>query len=217
MRRLVPHAWLESLAERCVPPSVVLRSGPRRGRRVALTFDDGPCALTHAYLDLLARHAARATFFVVGAECEGRRELLAEIVRRGHALGAHGYSHTPFPALARTGALAAELSRTQALLPETVAARRWLRPPYGEWSLRSVLVCLRARATLVFWSVDSGDWRLEDPHEIAERVGPNRVRPGAIVLMHEGQTHTLEALGEILPRLERSGYELVTLPELVAA
>ncbi len=204
----VARKVVESLA----PPSLVVWHGRRRGRRVALTFDDGPTLLTRAYLDVLDRHGARATFFVVGAQCREHPELVWEIAGRGHELGAHGYSHRPFPELSSD--LPGELRRTRELLPGTC---RFVRPPYGELSPGTFLACARAGLTTVLWSKDSGDWRTTDAMEIERAVRPGALDPGAIVLLHEGQEWTLDALAKIVSRLSESGYEMVTVGRLLDA
>src|SRR5581483_2645343 len=116
-----------AVAERVAPPSLLVFSGPPARRAVALTFDDGPDALTPDYLDVLDRFGARATFFVVGKAAERFPRELLEIVRRGHEVAGHGYTHTTFPRLPRAE-LARELERTAALVPPPRLGRALVRP-----------------------------------------------------------------------------------------
>ncbi|HVJ88476.1 MAG TPA: polysaccharide deacetylase family protein, partial [Labilithrix sp.] len=113
-----------------LPTSVVFQHGSRKSRRVALTFDDGPGPMTAEYLDVLDRAGVRATFFVIGKNCEAHADALAETARRGHDVAGHGWSHTPFTELSRF-ALEAELARTSAILPPQEGRARMVRPPYG--------------------------------------------------------------------------------------
>jgi peptidoglycan-N-acetylglucosamine deacetylase len=205
---------LLGMAGAVLPSSLFVWHGPRQGRRVALTFDDGPCELTPAYLDVLARFAARATFFVVGEQCREHPELVRQIEAEGHALGSHGYTHAHFPDLVARGLLQGELERTAALLP--VGHRRWVRPPYGDLTARSLLACARAGFTTVLWSHDSGDYRTRQADPVRQAVAPETVEAGAIVLLHEGQVWTLDALTSILARLTESGHDLVTIDALFA-
>jgi len=181
---------------------------------VALTFDDGPMDLTRDYLDVLERGGARATFFVVGDLCARSPELVDEIALRGHELAGHGYTHRPFPDLAREGLLTEELERTARLLPPRPRERSIVRPPRGAVSLGSLFGCTRAGFTTVLWSVNSEDWRVKRADDVVDAV-VGRVEPGAIVLLHEGQPWTLEALGTIVTRLKDDGHELVTVGELL--
>lgn len=208
---------LRAVAETLLPSSFLVARGPRSRRRVALTFDDGPSELTRAYLDLLERRGARGTFFVVGSECERNSDLVGEITERGHDVGGHGYTHQSFPELHGSGRLLEELTATARFLPASPGGRLWVRPPYGALSPSAIVTCVRAGLTIVLWSLDSEDWRTRNPRAVSARVSPQTVQPGSIVLLHEGQPWTLDALADIVPTLQRSGYELVTVRELVAA
>src|SRR5262245_32986684 len=79
----------------------LLRRAPIGGKRVALTFDDGPDELTPEYLELLDHFGVPATFFVCGAIAVERPDLIREYVRRGHQLANHGYDHARFTKLSR--------------------------------------------------------------------------------------------------------------------
>jgi peptidoglycan/xylan/chitin deacetylase (PgdA/CDA1 family) len=216
-RRAPPwRSRLRRLALRAVPRDVLVERGAGGGRRVALTFDDGPHEMTDAYLDVLDRFGARATFFVVGKTCEAHPAALRAVVARGHELAGHGFTHTAFPKL-DAAALSDELDRTSALLPPARVGRRLVRPPTGATSLRSLALCARAGYTTVLWSRDSDDCRTTSPDEVAARVAPDVVQPGDIVLLHESQVWTLAALPRILEGLARAGWETVPVGELLEA
>jgi peptidoglycan/xylan/chitin deacetylase (PgdA/CDA1 family) len=209
LRRLARRA-----AERALPRAVLIGRGPSEGRRVALTFDDGPGALTGAYLDALDAAGARATFFVVGETCARHEAALRAIVARGHEVAGHGYTHRAFPSLA-AAELRGELARTARLLPPG-PRRALVRPPGGEVSPASVVRCARAGYTTVLWSVDSDDCRTNSPAQLIANLSPARLASGDIVLLHEGQAWTLEALPPVLQALRDDGYEMVTVSELVS-
>ncbi len=241
---LLGRRLAKATAGAVLPSSLLVVSGPKTRRRVALTFDDGPGPQTARYLDILDRFGAFATFFVVGEACVSYPEMLDEIVTRGHELGGHGYTHTPFPALDDV-ALNQELKRTLALLPPLMSAssgekqrpasrdswpaehqtayrcqphraRPLVRPPRGEVSLRSLLSCASAGFSTVLWSRDSEDWRRTQAREIVQLFEQHPPQAGDILLFHEGQTWTLSALPNLLERLTGAGYELVTVSHLLA-
>lgn len=199
-----------------LPASLVFWRGPARSQRVALTFDDGPTTLTPAYLDVLDRFGARATFFVVGEQCEQDPAMVAEIVARGHEVAAHGYTHRPFPDLQQLRALRDELDRTATLLPASSRRRPFVRPPRGAVSLGSLAACAAAGYTTALWSFDPGDWRTESAADVVDAFRTHPIGPGAIALLHDGQTWTLEALPLILEQLRAAGREMVTVGELLA-
>src|SRR5262245_46714053 len=158
-----------SLVEAVVPPSMIVWRGPvsrsEPRKRIALTFDDGPSELTPHYLAALKAASARATFFVVGAEIQKRPEMLRAIVRAGHELGGHGYTHRAFPSLSRAE-LRDELVRTAAFLPDARGGRLLSRPPYGLVSIGSVLTSSSAGFTTALWSFDSEDWHRDRPDDL---------------------------------------------------
>jgi peptidoglycan/xylan/chitin deacetylase (PgdA/CDA1 family) len=197
-----------------LPSSVVFQHGTRKKRRVALTFDDGPGPYSEELLDVLDRAKARATFFVIGDECQGRSKVLEEMVRRGHDVAGHGWSHTRFPQLDRA-TLESELARTASLLPASSPARAIVRPPYGTMTPRSLLHTYRAGYASAMWSFDPLDYTRESAADVAAAVDPAKLENGDIVLLHEERRTTLEAMPEIASRLHDAGFELVTVTELM--
>jgi peptidoglycan/xylan/chitin deacetylase (PgdA/CDA1 family) len=204
------HGRAVHLLGDALPSAWLLRHGPRDRPRVALTFDDGPDAMTSAYLDELDRLDVRATFFVVGTLCLRRPTDLLSIVGRGHEVGAHGWWHRPFTAL-RTKEILDGLRRFDGILPPPTW-RRLVRPPNGGIDARAVLAIASAGASVVLWSVDSGDWCARAPDELVRNVAC--ARPGDVVLLHEGQQWTLDGLRDVVTRLRDRGLDFVTISEL---
>ncbi|MGA2078792.1 MAG: polysaccharide deacetylase family protein, partial [Terriglobia bacterium] len=97
--------------------------GPADGNRIALTFDDGPCAgYTEPILDILRERGVKATFFVCGRNVERSPELLRRIQAEGHTIGNHGYSH-PFPFFHSGSFFAREVDRTQEVIEKVTGKR----------------------------------------------------------------------------------------------
>jgi peptidoglycan/xylan/chitin deacetylase (PgdA/CDA1 family) len=212
-----PPNWksrLKDLVARALPDRVIVKRGAPGARRVALTFDDGPDEMTDAYLDVLDRHGARATFFLVGRECEKHPEAVRRIVARGHEVAGHGFTHTAFPKLT-VPALRDELDRTDQLLSRGRPARPLVRPPFGATSVRSLAVSALAGYTSVLWSRDSDDCRTSSPDDIVARLAPEALTPGEIVLLHETQEWTLAALPRALTALAAAGWQAVTVGEIL--
>lgn len=210
----VPFCWATLKADsRLFSP--VLRRVPTREKAVWLTIDDGPSADTAAMLDLLDRHHARATFFVVGERAARRPDLVREIVRRGHTLGNHSHRHPQawFWALGPRR-MRAEIAQTQATLSAlTGTAPRWFRAVVGMANPFTAAPLRAHGLARVAWSARGYDALAADPRVVAARVERNLV-PGAIVLLHEGARHgrNVEALALLLQRLDTLGYRTL-LPE----
>lgn len=197
--------------------------GPAGRRRVALTFDDGPDPVaTPAVLDRLDALGLRATFFPLGSLAEREPDLVAEVVRRGHQVGVHGYHHRHH--LARSPAWTwADLGRADRAMQAAGVCPTWYRPSYGQ-ATGATLVAARLRGwRTVLWSAWGREWTTEDPAEVAGRIA-GRLRPGAVVLLHDNDAFGtagmwrvgLAALDEVARELEERQLEAVTLDELVA-
>jgi peptidoglycan/xylan/chitin deacetylase (PgdA/CDA1 family) len=193
----------------------LLRRGPLASKRVALTFDDGPSHLTLRTLELLDDMGVPATFFVSGNRAEAHPELVREYIRRGHQVANHGYDHTTFPTLSRKELLA-QIERTEHAIGGQVTGHPWVRPPHGVVDPLSLLTLRSAGCLVALWSIDSGDHSERDPARLAERCSPALVSGGDVLLFHEGQKWTLEALPRIVSALLASGLEPVTMHDLFA-
>ena len=176
-----------------------------------LTIDDGPDpATTPALLDALG--GVPATCFLLGARAEAHPDLVRAIARAGLRVANHGWDHadpwrTPSPAL--LGGFA----RTEALLNEILGdaaggPSRDVRPPYGHATLALARWCGGRR--LVLWDTMPGDFvasrRPEALAPALARALLRRLRPGAVVVLHDGPAATAGALRLALPALRERGW-----------
>jgi peptidoglycan-N-acetylglucosamine deacetylase len=190
--------------------------------RMALTFDDGPNPVaTPRLLDLLARHEAKATFFVIGRHVRAVPELAKEIAARGHAIGNHTESH-PSLALLSGARISEELDRCDEAIRQNVGMTpRWMRPPYGfRTPLLNGIVTRRGNAGVAMWSAAAKDWKPQAVQPVIQRL--RHARGGDIVLLHDGdhrvlrgdRGHVVQALEYWLPRWKDSGIGFVTMDEI---
>jgi peptidoglycan/xylan/chitin deacetylase (PgdA/CDA1 family) len=206
------------------PGPVVRRGDPAGGRRIALSFDDGPSQWTAPILDLLRDHGARASFFVLGAAVAGREEVLRRATREGHELGNHLFSHRDAERLSDReirSELRATTARVEALgltRPELV------RPPYGSDPGRVARIAAGlGLGPVVLWSIEPDDWREDEPVIVAHVL--EHLHPGAIVDLHDGRPQetssrptrdaTVAAVARLLAELGARGYRFVTVSELL--
>jgi peptidoglycan-N-acetylglucosamine deacetylase len=196
-------------------PVVAYRHGPRR-KVVALSFDDGPSQLTSRFVAMLRANHAVATFFMVGDQLSGayRRTLLTEL-RNGDALGDHTWSH---PDLVTAGSTRSQLQRTlQAIRGLSGYTPCVFRPPYGAYNAGIVKTTRSLGLATITWEVDPGDWAHPGTGAIERRV-LTQVRPGSIVLSHDGggpRQQTLQAYPHIIASLRARGYRFLTVPQLL--
>lgn len=189
---------------------------------LALTFDDGPNpSITPALLDLLDRHEARATFFLIGRYAAAEPSLVREIAARGHTIGNHTQTH-PNLAFVSSANLNKELQECDDAIAGVLGRQPpWMRPPFGARSpiLHSV-VRQRGGAGVVMWSKWARDWTPQQSAPVIRRLA--RVRGGDILLLHDGdhrvprgdRRHTVDALAHWLPRWKDTGLRFVTLDGL---
>lgn len=187
----------------------------RAGRRVALTFDDGPDPQrTPAVLDLLARQGVRATFFVVGARAEAHPELVRRMATEGHVVGNHSYTHSwrfPLRSLGRT---VEELRRTGEVLHRITGRQpRLFRPPFGVTNPTIARAVRRLGLDPMGWSIRSLDTMGQSPERVAARI-LRRLHPGAVILLHDRCAGSERLVGLLVEGLRSRGLEPVTLPEL---
>jgi len=198
--------------------------GPRSGRRVALTFDDGPDPeVTPAVLDALAQHGGRATFFSIGRLLEEHPQLARRVVAEGHELGNHSWRHSRWQNLFGAEGHAREIERAErAIAAVTMSqARPLYRPPIGLKSPQLARVAYRSQLTLLAWSLHSHDTRRTDPERVVQHV-LKKIQPGDIVLMHDGHDRPgrhrpicAQVVAPILQGLREKGLQCVTVSELL--
>jgi peptidoglycan/xylan/chitin deacetylase (PgdA/CDA1 family) len=171
------------------------------GAHSALTFDDGPNPeYTPRILDLLAEHGVKATFFVVGARIEKFPDVLRRVAAEGHAIGSHTQSHRELPALSREE-LSWELATCRQNIAEVAGVdTRLVRPPRGRISLLALHRVKALGYKLVHWSRTYSDYRCDGREALLARMRPQPPRARDIILLHDTNPHTVEALQDMLPR-----------------
>lgn len=206
-------------ASRIVPvkPGLRVSRVQAPGMYVALTFDDGPSsAYTPKVLDILRRHGAHGTFFVLGNSARRCPSIVARAAAEGHEIGVHTWSHINM-ARSSTAKIDSEVSRTvDAIRSITGKTPAVMRPPYGatnafivnhmynNYGMRSIM-----------WDVDTRDWQRPGVSTVVSRA-VNGAKPGSIILVHDIHASTLASIEGIVTGLQARGFKLVTVSELLA-
>ena len=184
---------------------------------VALTFDEGPSSYTEQILSILSEKGVKATFFLQGDAAEANPAAARAIADAGCEIGSNTYSDTDL-----TGLSADEVRSQIERGADAIEAASGVRPtvlraPYASFSLENWTQAMDLVSAVVSWNVDSGDWLVPGADEVTDTV-VGSVRAGGIVLLTDGDAtgeQTLEALPQIIDRLQEEGYTLVTLSELI--
>ncbi|MGI5838267.1 MAG: polysaccharide deacetylase family protein [bacterium] len=188
---------------------------PTPDKLLAFTFNDGPHPqYTTAIADALIRYGGKGTFFVVGKEAEAQPEIMNKLVQDGHAIGNHTYSHLD-PAGAGEAEIETEIRKTDAIIQSfTPAPVRYFRTPGGVTNQHVNNVLARTGHSLVLWSnLGARDNNHPGPAVLAASV-LGTAYDGAIIMLHDTNAQTAEALPDILAKLSAEGFRFVTLNEL---
>lgn len=221
-------------------PGNIYRSGLVGTKTLALTFDDGPSAFTGPLLDALAQNNVRATFFVVGTRVRNHPATMERMMREGHVIANHSFSHANLGQYAEhPQRLIGQVGRTNDAIAPYVRPGQGLyfRAPYGVWRRSHARILnedpvLKHYVGPIYWDVggsisydDSGtlraaaDWDCWAHDLSAEECARGYMREirrkqGGVVLMHDIRERSLWMINIMLPKLVAEGYTFVTLDEV---
>lgn len=184
------------------------------GRRVALTFDDGPHAeFTPQVLDVLGKYGAEACFFLVGERIDP--ELLLRMDAEGHIVGNHTFSHQGMGPFASSQRMAADARRTDDAIAQVLHRRpKLFRPPFGVTNPMIGSMVKRMGYTVVGWSIRSFDTLAGPRGKVVERIR-RRLHDGAVILLHDNRAGSPQLAEQVLRMLSEEGYEVVRADKLL--
>lgn len=182
------------------------------GKKVAITFDDGPHPVcTPDLLQGLSERGVKATFFVTGERAEQNPKIIQRMQEEGHLIGNHTYSHLQLT-VGNREQFKQELVKTNEVIQKlTGTTVEYVRPPYGCWdkSLEKELSMLP-----VLWTVDPKDWCCQDAGKVAKRI-LQKVQDGDIILLHDSFDTSVEAALTVIDALSKEGFYFVTVEEIL--
>ncbi len=197
-----------------VEPETISQADTKQ-KLVAITLDDGG-GTDMRILDLFARRKIHPTAFVTGQVVDEHPELIAKLDRLGWEVTNHTYTHSQLTRMSDGGGIQ-ELKRTQLAISRiTGKVFPYMRPPGGATSVGVRLMAASIGYKTVLWSDTFSDTGIISAQEHANFV-LRTVHPGSIILGHFGGDKTYEALSIVLPELERRGFRVVSLSELLRA
>ena len=206
---------LKRILESRISPLKIIWKGSSRGKKIALTFDDGPDPIhTPQILEILSELDVVATFFLLGYKAEKHISIVKEIVARGHEIGNHSFDHNRFQAEPMRD-FHSQIEKTNQLLKRMSGIEpRIFRPPFGILHLPLLLYCMKKQIKIVMWSLDCRDsfelgfdycsHRLENANE------------NDIVLMHDDSNNSEKILLNELPILIENGFSFVSVSSMLA-
>jgi peptidoglycan/xylan/chitin deacetylase (PgdA/CDA1 family) len=196
---------------------------PRGTKQIALTYDDGPNdPHTLRLLEVFAKHGVHATFFLIGRYVQQRPDIVREIVKAGHVVGNHTFTH-PLLIFKSTTEVRKELSDCRSALHDAVGEHSDLfRPPFGGRRPAVLGIVRELGFQPVMWNVTGYDWNAP-PSAVIERKVVKQIRGGDVILLHDGghkqlgadRSQTVLATENLIKRYKQEGYEFVTIPKMM--
>ncbi len=190
------------------------------GKTLYLTFDAGfENGNTAPILDALAKHNAKATFFLVKNYLDTAPELVRRMVAEGHTVGNHTATHPDMSKIADHAAFQKELNDLEDAYRTLVGSNmeKLYRPPQGNFSESNLKMAQEMGYRTFFWSLAYVDWYVDrqPTREQALEKLTARVHPGAIVLLHSTSATNAQILDELLTKWEAMGYRFAPLQDLL--
>ncbi len=184
-------------------------------KKIAITFDAAWSAEdTDELITILKKHNAKATIFAVGDWVEKNPDAVKKFNKSGHEMANHSDTHAAFSKIDREEIKQEIIECNKKIEAITGSQPKLVRAPSGDYDNKSIEVAESLNMKLIQWDCDSLDYKGLSVDEMYNRI-TNKVQNGSIVLFHNGVKNTPEALDKILTKLEKDGYEFVTVSELI--
>ena len=183
---------------------------PADEKIIYLTFDEGyENGYTGQILDTLKEKNVKATFFITGPYLKKEKELVKRMVDEGHEVGNHTINHPSMPSLTDEEVEKEVLDLDRSFFEEYGKSMKYLRPPMGEFSERTLSITRSLGYTNVFWSFAYRDWETDNQKgkDYAYNSVINALHPGEVMLLHAVSKDNADALGDIIDTARDMGYE----------
>ncbi|WNS44837.1 polysaccharide deacetylase family protein [Paenibacillus sp. MMS20-IR301] len=166
-------------------------------------------------LDILDAEQVKVTFFLDGSWLSKNKELAAEMLKRGHEVENHAYSHPNMSQLSRARATV-EIEKTQKLLKESLGVtNKWFAPPSGDFNQQTVEIAASLGLKTVLWTLDTVDWQGPSPESVIHKIS-SKAEPGTLVLMHPTASSS-KALRGMIRGIRAKGLQLGTVSQTLSA
>ena len=184
-------------------------------KKVAISFDAAWGAeKTPQILDLMKKYNIKTTFFLVGFWVDKHPDMVKRIVAEGHEIGNHSATHPDFRKLPKEKIIE-ELKITNDKIKALTGKDTTLfRPPFGEYNNNVIETSNTEGYQVLKWSVDSLDWKDLSPEQMYKRVAVD-IQPGDLVLFHNNGKYTVEALPNIIEKIQKDGFKIVPISEVL--
>lgn len=192
--------------------------GNSQDKYVYLTFDEGyEAGYTEKILEVLKNNQVKACFFITAHYLNTQSDLVKQMVEQGHIVGNHTVNHKSMPTLSDEQ-IKEEITKLHTAVFEKVGYEmKYLRPPMGEYSQRTLSIIQSLGYTTTMWSLAYDDWEeaKQGREEYAKEKILNNIHNGAVILLHGNSKDNANVLDTCIKEIKKMGYEFKTLDEFV--
>ncbi len=190
--------------------------GNANDKNVYLTFDMGyEAGYTEKILDTLKQNDVKACFFITAHYLNTKPDLVKRMIEEGHDVGNHTVNHKSMPEISDEELTKEIMDLHTAMYEKFGYEMKYVRPPKGEYSERTLQLCNNLKYTTVMWSFAYDDW--EESKQGREEYGRNKVldntHPGEVILLHGTSRDNMNILEECIKQIKQQGYEFKKLEE----
>jgi peptidoglycan-N-acetylmuramic acid deacetylase len=192
--------------------------GNSKDKYVYLTFDEGyEAGYTKDILKTLKDNNVKACFFITAHYLNTEPELVKQMIEEGHTIGNHTVNHKSLPTLSNEQVQEEIKKLHTALYEKTGYEMKYIRPPKGEFSQRTLAITKSLGYTTVMWSFAYEDWIEEKQgrEEYAKAKILENIHPGSVILLHGNSKDNKNILDHCIKQIKNMGYEFKTLDEFV--
>ncbi len=184
------------------------------GKKVAITFDDGPVENTLKILEILDKYNVKASFFCIGKNIEKNPEIFKSILQKGHFVGNHSYSHTRKMGFLSTAKIVEEIQKCDEVAMKIGGVNlNSFRPPFGVINPNTKKALEITGHKVIGWNVRSYDAVLNSKRYILNRI-LRKIKPGDVILLHDSNTQTVDILEQLLLFLQTNHYTTLRVDNL---
>lgn len=207
---------LGSYNKKIIDEAKGIAMGNENSNKVYLTFDEGyEAGYTEKILEVLKQNEVKATFFITAHYLNSKPELVEKMISDGHIIGNHTVNHKSMPSLTLDEIKNEVMNLHTAMYEKFGYEMKYIRPPKGEYSEKSIAYCNNLGYTTVMWSFAYDDW--DESKQGREEYGKNKIlnniHNGAVILLHGNSKDNCNILDTCIKEIKQMGYEFASLDE----
>lgn len=190
--------------------------GNSESKKVYLTFDEGyEAGYTEKILETLKQNEVKATFFITAHYVNSQPDLVEKMIEEGHIIGNHTVNHKSMPSLNLEEIKKEVMDLHTSIYERFGYEMKYIRPPKGEYSEKTVAYCNSLGYTTVMWSFAYDDWdeNKQGREEYAKKKILDNIHNGAVILLHGNSKDNTNVLDTCIKEIKKMGYEFASLDE----